>query len=106
MARVEMAAQAWGWVADTNGTALPSASVTLKNLDGTAATHWSAVTGGSSLTTALTTNTDGTLPRFIDEGTYLLSATGIVDRRVDAVAGKTVAVLREAMPNVREERYG
>src|SRR5881397_4019633 len=88
MARVEIAAQAWGWVTDTAGNGLASQSVTLKNTDGTNATHWSAITGGSSLTTALTSQADGTLPRFIEAGTYDMTI-GAVTRRVEAVSGST-----------------
>lgn len=106
MARVEIASQAWGWIADAQGNGLNGASVTLENLDGTAATHWSAQTGGSSLTSALTSNSDGTLPRFIEEGTYLLTATGVTDRRVEAINGEGARVVREAPLNVKYPEYG
>src|SRR5690349_25179788 len=91
MARVEIASQAWGWLADISGNGQPGVSVQIKKTDGTDATHYSAITGGSSATSALTTNSDGTIPRFIDEGSYDLTAGGIT-RRVEAVAGATVVL--------------
>lgn len=90
MARVELSSQAWGWVTDPGGNGLAGASVTLKNLDGTNATHWSAITGGTSSTLALTTNSDGTLPRFIEGGAYTMTVAGVT-RRVDAVPGSVGA---------------
>src|SRR5690349_24424371 len=91
MARVEIASQAWGWLADISGNGQPGVSVQIKKTDGNPATHYSAITGGSSATSALTTNSDGTIPRFIDEGSYDLTAGGIT-RRVEAVAGATVVL--------------
>jgi hypothetical protein len=87
MARVEIASQAWGWLVDANGNPLSSTSATLKNLDGTNATHWTAVTGGSSATSALTSNSDGTLPKFVEEGSYTLTV-GATSRRVEAAGGE------------------
>lgn len=91
MARVEIATQSWGWIVDSAGNGLANQTITLKNLDGTAATHWSAVTGGSSSTAALTSNADGTLPRYIEGGTYELYVSGALEGRVDAVPGSIQA---------------
>lgn len=96
MARVEIASQSWGWLVDSNGNPQGNASATLKNLDGTNATTWSAITAGSSSTAALTSNADGTLPRFVEDGTYDMTSGGTT-RRVEAVsvsrAGPFVNVL-------------
>lgn len=86
MARVEMATQSWGWVVDGSGSPVPGAAVTIKDLSGASATHYSAASGGTPATTALTTNADGTIPRFIDEGTYNVTISGVA-RRVEAIAG-------------------
>lgn len=87
MARVEIASQAWGTLTEPpSNRLLPFTSATLKNLDGTNATTWSAVTGGTSSTAALTSNSDGTLPRFVEDGTYDLTV-GATTRRVEAAGG-------------------
>lgn len=95
MSRVEMATQGWGWVADGKGNALAGQAVGLTAIDGSPALHWDAVTGGTSSTVALVTNTDGTLPRFIEEGSYLLSVQGAAVRRVEAVSGSS-SILTQA----------
>jgi hypothetical protein len=87
MALVQMATQSWGWVTDTQGNGLPSATVTITNLDGSAATHYADLSRGSPLTSALTTNADGTLPRYLDGGTYNMAVNGGTSRRIDAVSG-------------------
>jgi hypothetical protein len=87
MALVQMATQSWGWVTDTQGNAQPSATVSIKNLDGTNATHYADVAGTSPLTSSLTTSADGTVPRFIDGGPYTMAVNGGTARRIDAVPG-------------------
>jgi hypothetical protein len=81
-----MSTQAWGWIADQHGNGLGNYTIQIKNLSGTAATHWDTVTGGTSSTADLTTNADGTLPRFIEEGAYTLVVPSVLSRRVEAVA--------------------
>jgi hypothetical protein len=81
-----MATQAWGWIADQRGNGLGNYTIQIKNLAGTAATHWDTVTGGTSSTADLLTNSDGTLPRFIEEGAYTLVVPSVLSRRVEAVA--------------------
>lgn len=88
MARVEMASQAWGWLVDSSGNPLPGTAATLQNLDGSNATTWSAITGGSSSTASVTSNSDATLPRFIESGTYNMTVLGVT-RRVEAVSEST-----------------
>lgn len=100
MARVEMASQAWGWITDTHGQAVSGITATLKNLDGTNATTWSAQSGGTSSTASLTSNSDGTLPRYVDEGTYTLTV-GTTTRRVEAVSGHGVRPLTAAAINTQ-----
>jgi hypothetical protein len=92
MARTEIASQAWGVVLTDSspGRFLRPAkdqTVTITNLDGSPATTWSAVTGGTSSTASLLTNSDGEIPRYIEGGTYLLSVGDEPGRRVDAVSG-------------------
>lgn len=87
MARVEIAMQSWGWLADSAGNGRGNETVQIKNLDGTNATHWSAITGGSSSTGTITSNLDGTLPRYIEGGTYELYVGGNLEGRVDVVSG-------------------
>lgn len=86
MARVEIASHALGWLVDASGNPLAGTSATLKNLDGSNATTWSAVTGGTSSTAALTSNSDGTLPRFVEGGQYTLTV-GSTTRRMDVTSG-------------------
>jgi hypothetical protein len=99
MARVEIASQAWGTLftkdvnpAITTVQVMPSAVATLKNLDGTNATIWTAVTGGTSNTSALSSDSIGVLgqssaARFVEEGTYSLTVASTT-RRVEATRGE------------------
>lgn len=96
MARVEIASQAWGSVVDTAGNVRAGLTVNIANLNATPATTWSAVTGGTSSTAALTTGSLGEIPRYIEEGTYTLTA-GSVTRRVEAVRGASVG---ETLPEL------
>lgn len=105
MSRVEIATQGWGWVADDAGNGLSNLDVQIKNLDGSAATHWDAVSGGTSSTGSITTLSDGSIPRFIESGTYTVSVAGST-HRVDAVATSDVAVVREAPLNIKDSRCG
>jgi len=102
VARVEIQSQAWGVLVDANGKPLSGQTATLKNLDGSNATVWTAVTGGSSNTSSLSSDAFGGLgqsaaTRYVEEGTYTLEVAAIT-RRVEAVAGVSVQI------NVRD--YG
>jgi hypothetical protein len=76
MSRVFMATQPWGVVWDMNGNVLAGLSATVKNRDGSNATHYSARTGGSSAATSIITSPRGTLDRWIDPGEYTLTVDG------------------------------
>lgn len=107
MARVQIETQAWGWLADASGNGQAGRSVQIKNTDGSNATHWSAITGGTSSTAAITTASDGTISgRYIEGGTYDLYVDGGLEGRIEAVPGADVRVLREAPINVRDPAYG
>lgn len=92
MDRVYIGTQPWGTFQDVLGTAHVGISVAIKNRDGTAATHWSAASGGSSSTAAITTDSNGTLARYIEAGEYQIdvAALSITGRRVEAAKGFTV----------------
>ncbi len=86
MARIEIASQAWGYL-ESNAVPLANTAATLKNLDGSNATHWSAVTGGTSSTASMTSDSIGVLAgRFVESGTYTLTVL-TTTRRVEAVSG-------------------
>lgn len=96
MSRVLIRTQAWGNVQDAAGDALPSLTFVLKNTDGTAATHWSAETGGTASTASLLTDAHGgaTLSgadRWIEAAEYDLTVNGNT-YRVQAVAVDLAAV--------------
>jgi hypothetical protein len=86
MSRVYMGTEGWGVIWDEQGNVQPGQSVTVKNRDGSNATHYSARTGGSSSTGSITTDSRGTLARWIDPGEYILSVGG-TDYDVEAASG-------------------
>jgi len=100
MARVEIASQSWGVIQDTLGNSQGGQTVTIKNTDATNATHWSAITGGTSSTGTIVTNSDGTIPRYIESGTYDVTVQGVT-RRVEVVDGPT----GQQVVNVRSAPY-
>ena len=110
MARVYIPSQTWSPVIYPDaGNYRPKngASVQIKNLDGSNATHYSAITAGSSATTALTANSDGTLPgRWIEENEYDIVIDGGPPIRVPASGGSALKVLKEAPINVSLPEYG
>jgi hypothetical protein len=87
MARVWLGSQTVSPVQDSAGNRVVGAAVTIKNLDGSNATHWSAKTGGTSSTAAITTNSRGLLDRWIDPGTYTYSTSGITTRSSRLLGG-------------------
>jgi hypothetical protein len=93
MARVEIGSLAWGHLQDPLGNA-SQATATIKDLVGANATHYSAITAGTSSTASLVGDANGMLTlssatRYIEEGSYTLDvpALGIAAQRVEAVAG-------------------
>jgi hypothetical protein len=73
MARVYIGTQGWGVLQDTAGNVQAGVSATVKNRDGTNATHYSARTGGSSSTGSITSSATGTLERWIEPGEYTVT---------------------------------
>lgn len=81
MSRILIRVEAWGVVWDRTGNSLASLTFQLKNTDGSAATHWSAETGGTSSTADLLTDGLGgaTLSgadRWIEAGEYDVTTNG------------------------------
>lgn len=95
MARVLMATQPWGVIQrrDVNGVVSASAAKTvhMANLDSSAATTWTAQTGGSSTTADTVTDANGAMPNWIEEGEYDQTIDGVT-KRVEATSGATRAV--------------
>lgn len=93
MARVQIDRQSWGTVQDEFGTMLNGLAVVLKNTGTlTSATHYSAITGGTSSTADLVTvngrikSPGSSAPRFVDVGTYDITIDGVTDT-VEAIGG-------------------
>jgi hypothetical protein len=105
MARVYMATQPWGVLQNTAGDIQALTSATIKNRDGTNATHYSARTGGSSSTASITSSSTGELERWIDPGEYTMTV-GAVTKDVEATSGRDAVVLKEAPLNAADSRYG
>jgi hypothetical protein len=97
MARVWLGSQTVSPVQDSAGNRVVGAAVTIKNLDGSNATHWSAKTGGTSSTAAIVSNARGLLDRWIDPGTYTYSTSGIVNEEFQATSGASIAVFEESI---------
>jgi hypothetical protein len=90
MARVLIATQSWSPITrNALGVLQIQANtlVTIANTDASAATTWSAQTGGSSSTAAQLTDSNGNIQRWIDEGEYDITVGGESAKRVEAVAG-------------------
>lgn len=95
MARVLIRTQAWGSVTNSAGLALPNLSYVIKNTDGSAATHWSAETGGSSSTSNLTTDADGGAvlsgaDRWVEMGEYDITVNGKTYRVTTSVSPSAI----------------
>jgi hypothetical protein len=108
MSRVYIGTEGWGTIWNGDGAYLalaPAISVTVKNRDGTNATHYSARTGGSSSTSSITTSATGTIERWIDEGEYTLTVDGDT-YDVEAISGGGVAVIKEAPLNAKNPPAG
>lgn len=87
MARVQLASQGFSPVVDSSGNAQPALAFTLTTLSGGAVTVYSAATGTTVLAAGeKVTASNGTLPGFVEEGTYTF-AIGSVSERVEAVSG-------------------
>jgi hypothetical protein len=83
MARILIETQSWGIVQDLNGNALIGQSVHIANTDGSAATTWSAQTGGCLHDADQATGSNGAIPRYIEEGEYDVTVGGVT-KRVEA----------------------
>jgi hypothetical protein len=109
VSRVYMGTQAWGVIWDDVFRPLVAESVTVKNRsDATNATHYSAITGGTSSTGSITTSSQGVLQRWIDPGEYTLTV-GANTWDVEAVSGgdsAAVALIQEAPLSAADSRYG
>lgn len=99
MARVLIATQSWSPITRNALGVLQiqaTTSVAIANPDGTAATTWSAQTGGTSSTAAQLTDSNGNLQRWIEEGEYDVTVSGESAKRVQAVgapeSGNTIYV--------------
>jgi hypothetical protein len=94
MARVLMATQAWGVIQrrDVNNVVsiLATKTVQMANPDGSAATTWTAETGGSSTTANTVTDSNGAMPNWIEEGVYDQTIDGVT-KRVQAVSANAEA---------------
>jgi hypothetical protein len=72
MARVEITEE----VKARGGRARSGVAVTVREADGTLATLYNAATGGTTLPNPTTTDADGQINAYVDEGSYSLSAEG------------------------------
>jgi hypothetical protein len=102
MARVLIETQGWMPVDTAVGNSrfiLISEPVTIKNTDGTAATHWSAQTGGTSSTADQSTDSRGVIVgRWLEEGEYDVTVAGVT-KRVEANNGAFIAKGTDPGPN-------
>jgi hypothetical protein len=100
MARVLMATQPWGVIQrrDVNGVVSASAAKTvhMANTDGSAATTWTAETGGSSTTADTVTDSNGAMPNWIEEGVYDQTIDAVT-KRVQAVRGQPLSRFRDGL---------
>jgi hypothetical protein len=85
-ARVYMATQPWGVLQDVDGDVQATTSATIKNRDGTNATHYSARTAGTSSTSAIVSSATGELERWIDPGEYTMTV-GATTKDIEASTG-------------------
>jgi hypothetical protein len=69
----------------------------MANPDGTAATTWTAQTGGSSTTANTVTDSNGAMPNWIEEGEY--------DQTIDGVTKRVQAVAASGLTSTRVESY-
>lgn len=76
MARIYIGTQGWGWIVDQSGNPITGAVAQIKNLNGSDATHYSAITGGTSSTASISTASNGEIQRYIDPGSYTVTVNG------------------------------
>ena len=84
MARIRIAMQGWGWVANRSGDSQGGVTVTILNRDETNATIYSARVGGTTSSGTAVTDADGYIPGYLDEGEYILQVPGESDLDVEA----------------------
>jgi hypothetical protein len=99
MARVYLGTLGAGVLQNTNGDVQAGQSVTIKNRDGTNATHYSARTGGSSSTAAITTSSTGTIERWVNAGSYRVTV-GANTYDFEAPDGNTVGLTADPATGV------
>jgi hypothetical protein len=85
MPRVQLSGLAWGDVADSSGNARVGLIATIETVDGDSVTVYADAAGMGTVTAA--TQTDGTLPGWIEPGTYDVTVGGATTR-VEAVSGQ------------------
>lgn len=98
MARVELASLGVGVAQDVAGNVQAGRAVTINT------TVYAAATGGTTISPVLTQN-DGTIPGWVEEGTYTVTVGGVT-RTVEATSAATIAVLREAPLNAGLSTFG
>jgi YD repeat-containing protein len=98
VARVLVASQWWGQLTDKRGNALRDETATLKNTDNTTAVVYAASTGSTPVT-AFKSDELGTLPGWVEEGTYK-RGTRAGEIQVEAVSGGTRASLASVETSV------
>ena len=79
MARIRIAMQGWGWVANRSGDSQGGVTVTILNRDETNATIYSARVGGTTSSGTAVTDADGYIPGYLDEDEYILQVPGESD---------------------------
>jgi hypothetical protein len=98
LSRVEIATQPFGVVEDENRLR-PGLTVSFAHRDGSAATVYDALTGGSPIS-PLVTNDNGEIPGFLEQGSYVLTVgttKTAVTHNVEAVVG---SVPQSSVPNL------
>jgi hypothetical protein len=102
MARVYLGTLGAGVLQDTSGNVQAATSATVKvKATGANATHYSAYTGGSSSTAAITTTATGVLNRWVDGPEKYTVTVGADTYDFDAIPGEDVKVLKEAPINAK-----
>jgi hypothetical protein len=100
MARVLMATQPWGVIQrrDVNNVVsiLATKTVHMANTDGSAATTWTAQTGGSSTTADTITDSNGAMPNWIEEGEYDQTIDGVTKRVEASGTGPGIRIIATA----------
>ena len=94
MARIECASQGWGLVLNQDGYPQRGVVVVFTDLAGVSVPVYDALVAGTQLS-PIRTNNDGTVPGFIEGGTYLMTV-GTTTRRIEAVSASSPLTLNPA----------